>query len=131
MKRKNPAGMLVVLKRQAAFLFCTLLLPLNAFADSYLEQIQEAAAEVELDPQTKGESLSSKRVAVPANVTSDVPSGLSQTDFESFLQQRYFGSFAFYKKLNKSRKEKVYEAYGKKPQIGFIREKIKNYYLER
>jgi len=108
---------------------CFLIFPWCVIADSYLDLIEEAAGNIELDPENKAKSLGLKKEEPSVNPTRDFPLGMLYSDFETSLRQRYIGSFAFYNKLDKSRKMKVYEAYQSKPKIEYIRELIKDYYL--
>ena len=108
---------------------CFLFFPWCVIADSYLDLIEEAAGNIELDPGNKAKSLGLKKEEPSVNLTRDFPLGMLYSDFESSLRKKYIGSFAFYNKLDKSRKMKVYEAYQSKPKIEYIRELIKDYYL--
>lgn len=117
--------------RWSAVLLC-LLAQSPAFADAYLDALNSAADGLELDSKTTGEvspapSGENSAPSLPENM----PAGLSQNGFEVFLQKRFFGSFAFYEKLNKEGKQDVFNAYGGKPNIDFVRDQIKRQYLRQ
>ena len=105
-------------------------MPFTVSADAYLDAIQEAADGVNLDPATETESAAghSGSAGVAAK---GMPAGMAEKDFASFLQQKYLGSFAFYKKLSSSKKDRVFKAYADQPDIDFIRDQIKRQYLDR
>ena len=102
-----------------------------AFADAYLDALNSAADGLELDSKSTGETPASSDTESTPDTPENMPMGLSQDGFEVFLQKRFFGSFAFYEKLNKKSKQKVFNAYGGKPNIDFVRDQIKRQYLRQ
>ena len=109
-----------------------------ARADAYLDALQEAADKVRVDPLSTGSAddvaseasgLSGGRVA--SHVKGNIPRGLDLAGLESLLKQGYVGSYAFFKRLSDEQKQKVFAAYEARPEIGYIREQIKQQYLAR
>ncbi len=101
------------------------------FADAYLDALNSAADGLELDSKSAADSSASSDTESTQAVPDNMPKGLSQDGFEVFLQKRFFGSFAFYEKLDNDAKEKVFSAYGGKPNIDFVRDQIKRQYLRK
>ncbi len=64
-------------------------------------------------------------------VKADIPPGLDLAGLEGFLKQGFVGSYAFFKRLSDEQKQKVFAAYQERPEMAFIREQIKQQYLER
>lgn len=110
---------------------CACLHAIPASADAYLDALNAAADDVELDPNTKQEQQRSTNTGGSIAVGGGMPSGMSREDFEAYLQRRYIGSFAFYKKLNTDRKRRVYESYRERADIDYVRDQIKRQYLDR
>lgn len=99
--------------------------------DAYMDALQEAADDGEIDPNTK-ETLSTPGVEATDATTGDrLPGGMSNADFEAYLQKNYLGSYSFYNRMDSTRKTAIYEAYLKNPGIDFIRNEIKQKYLNR
>ena len=109
----------------------TVLAPQPARADAYLDALNSAASGVEVDPVGEGDTVSPNSEGAVAGVSEDMPKGLSREGFEAYLQKSFFGSFAFYGKLNEAGKQKVFEAYGSRANIDYVRESIKRQYLNR
>lgn len=110
-----------------------LLLTSSANADAFLDTIRKEVNAVELDPGSQRTAASDKtpaaRTAPENSVESDMPTDLSRSAFDAYLEQNYRGSFSFYHRLTDGQRSEVYQAYGKQPQIRFIRDKIKQTYL--
>ncbi len=109
-------------------------------ADPFLDAIQQEVHAVELDTRNQksitgrpvpGEApRSAATTAAPAEpVTADMPADMTREEFDAYLRQRYFGSYAFYRKLGRRRQNQIYRAYSKRPDIRFVREQIKQIYL--
>ena len=109
-------------------------------ADAFLDAIQQAVETAEIDTSNQ-KSLSNQPPATPTRhrpeaspqtgAKPDMPTDLSQQDFEAYLQKHYFGSFTFYRKLDTHKQQQVYEAYRQQPVIVFVRKKITDSYLNR
>ena len=115
-------------------------LPLDASgADAFLDAIQQEVDAVEIDPRNQ-KSLSNRAPATPtqhrpetrseSDVKPDMPTELSQQEFEAYLQKHYFGSFTFYRKLDSSKQQQIYQAYRQQPVIALVRKKITQSYLK-
>jgi len=105
----------------------TLLFSINAVAtdDAYLKMLEGEAEEVSLDKsgQLKGveqadgsskEGITKKNWTWEGDLEGDIlPSGLAQDEFASLLQQNFYGSFVFYRKLNSNDQDTVYYHYTK------------------
>ncbi|MGF1642012.1 MAG: hypothetical protein ACFCUJ_00100 [Thiotrichales bacterium] len=103
----------------------------GAVADAYLDSLKAAAEGVEVDPKTSKASSGADGSNTGGGPDTAIPTGLSQPDFESFLQQRYFGSFSFYKKLDAERQRSIYKAYADRPDVEHVRNEIKQQYLSK
>ena len=100
------------------------------FADAYLDALNSAASGLEVDPDSsEDENNATQSGSIGQASGANMPVGLSREGFEEFLEKRFFGSFAFYEKLNKQKQDRVFNAYGGKPNIRYIREQIKRQYL--
>jgi len=121
-------------------LMTTVGLPLDASgADAFLDAIQQEVDAVEIDPRNQ-KSLSNRAPATPtrhrpetrpeSDVKPDMPTELSQQEFEAYLQKHYFGSFTFYRKLDSSKQQQIYQAYRQQPVIALVRKKITQSYLK-
>ncbi len=96
-------------------------------ADPFLDTIQREVHAVELD--TRNQKSITGRPAPVEPATTDMPADMTREEFEAYLQQRYFGSYAFYRKLGRQRQDQIYRAYSERPDIRFVREQIKQTYL--
>ncbi len=112
---------------------CLALMPGISAADAYLDSLQKEASAVKVDPNTaQGQASAERGVASPgASSGSSLPPGLSRAEFEKHLEQKYFGSYSFYKKLDGERQERVYKAYTTRPDAEYIRQEIKQQYLSK
>lgn len=104
-----------------------LLFSMNAVAtdDAYLRMLEGEAEDVSLDKSgqlkdTEQADESSKEGIIKKNWTWEgdlegdiLPSGLAQDEFASLLQQNFYGSFVFYRKLNSNDQDTVYYNYTK------------------
>lgn len=100
-----------------------------ASGDAYLDALQEESDDGEVDPNTR--ELISASESSTTSAGENLPDGMSEADFEAHLQQNYLGSYSFYNRMDKKRKTAIYEAYLKNPGIEFIRNEIKQKYLNR
>ena len=109
-----------------------MLTPAVGCADAYLDALNSAAGGLEVDPVGEKVTAASKTGdAAPSSGGETLPAGMSKDGFERFLRKRFFGSFAFYEKLDKAGKNKVFKAYGSRPDMEYVREQIKRQYLSR
>lgn len=104
-----------------------LLFSMNTAAtdDAYLRMLEGEAEEVSLgksgqlkDAEQAGGSskdgITKKNWTWEGGLEGDVlPSGLAQDEFASLLQQNFYGSFVFYRKLNSNDQDTVYYHYTK------------------
>lgn len=112
-------------------MLCLAIQVLPASADAYLDALNDAADDIELDPNSKRPQQQSTNSAARVSVDGAMPAGMSQSDFETFLQRRFLGSYAFYQKLNSGAKTRVFEAYKGRAEIDYVRDQIKRQYLGR
>lgn len=111
---------------------CLALVPGLSLADAYLDSLQKEASAIKVDPNTaQGQAGATRGAAAGTSSTNSLPPGLSRADFESHLEQKYFGSYSFYKKLDAERQERVYKAYTTRPDAEYIRQEIKQQYLSK
>ncbi len=109
-----------------------------ALADAYLDALQEAADDIQVDPlSTSRESeagvatRAEREVVTPASIKGDIPGGMDLAGLSDFLKQGYVGSYAFFKRLSAEQKQAVFDAYLARPEIAHIRSQIKQQYLQR
>ncbi|MGF1546637.1 MAG: hypothetical protein ACFCUG_04890 [Thiotrichales bacterium] len=116
--------------RRVAAMALTMLLALGAHADAYLDSLKAAAEGIAVDPKTSSGRVGEGKGldGVPGTA---IPTGLTQPDFENYLQQRYFGSFSFYKKLDAERQSRIFKAYAERPEVEHVRNEIKQQYLSK
>ncbi len=119
----------------AGFLIIFLLLPGTVLADAYLDALKAAAGDVEVDPNSS-QAVTDPGSDSPATPTSGsdstaIQAGLSQDAFERYLQQNFLGSFSFYRRLDSNLKRQIFEAYQERPEIEYLRQQIKQRYLNR
>ncbi|MCW8828601.1 MAG: hypothetical protein OQK94_06055 [Gammaproteobacteria bacterium] len=121
-KRKGvdamPLGLLAVL------LLC--LTQSVTAATSYLQELEAEA--------TRGEDTEQGTSAAPSRFedsralvqnAENIEAGLSKEQFESSLQNAFYGSYLFYSTLDEGKKQRVYDDYNNDNNIESIRESIK------
>ncbi|MGM0593198.1 MAG: hypothetical protein ACQETD_01565 [Pseudomonadota bacterium] len=95
-----------------------------AGASSYLQELEmEAAKSSEAEKQPR------PSVDVPSTPEKEgekLEAGLSHEQFESTLQEGYYGSYLFYSTLEEGQQQSVYEDYQSDNSLDSIRESIKN-----
>ncbi len=108
-------------------------MPAVAVDDPYLKMLEAEAAATELDSdgQLKKQdnrkkpatSLFSGRSTLEGE---DLPKGLGQQEFEALLEKNFFGTYAFFRKLNSTDKNTVYHRYSKadKPDLENVRQNV-------
>ena len=108
-------------------------------ADAFLDLIKQEVDAVQLDPTAEHSITGAKptpgvqpqpQANPAAKATSDMPTGMSQDAFKTYLENRYMGSYSFYRKLDKADQQAIFQAYVKQPEIQFVRDKIKQIYLK-
>ena len=92
--------------------------------DEYLKMLEGEAADVQLDQsgqlKDKEQINQSSSVITKTNwkwegdlESNALPQGLAQDEFASLLKQNFYGTFAFYRKLNSVDQQTVYYHYSK------------------
>jgi len=117
----------------SAGLFCVLSSSVIA-EDAYMDAINAEAEGLSVDPGTESDN---QTTSVPGGgftggwdsegqslSEEGLERGLDQVDFEDALEEGFYGSYIFYKNLNKVKQNKVYEAYEKGADIEGLRELI-------
>ncbi len=128
--------------RVAVLLVAGTVTPSWVAADAFLDIIKQEVHAVEVDPVTRHsvngtpqprneKPAANPTAATASNNQADVPVKMTQAAFEEHLAKHYVGSFSFYRRLTPEKKAEVYAAYTDRPEIKFIREKIKQTYLNR
>jgi len=135
---------MVCYSRLLTAFFCILVLSFNAYADNdYLQMLETEAADLKLDQsgqiksgraeQEKQAKSTVKEKYTHANWKwngdlegDELPAGLAEDEFALLLEQRFYGTFVFYRKLNSNDKRTVYFHYRKapKPDLNNIRQDI-------
>ena len=94
-------------------------IPSFAADDAYLKMLNGEAEELELD-QSNQLKQEEKKTPVKKNVlfggelrSDEIPKGLLQDEFEAALQQNFYGTYVFFKKLDSTDKQTVYYRYNK------------------
>ncbi len=108
-------------------------MPAVATDDVYLKMIESEANSVELGgsgqlrkEDNKNKSAKSFFSGSGALEGEDLPKGLEQQEFESLLEENFFGTYAFFNKLNTTDKNTVYYRYSKaeKPGLENVRKNV-------
>lgn len=122
---------MVPFSRVIVICFCVaaLLCPYAVIAadSDYLKMLEGEVEELQLDQSGQFKGNEESVATASATATEDVviedwawkgelegdilPSGLNQDEFATILKQNFFGSFAFYRKLNSIDQETVYYHY--------------------
>jgi hypothetical protein len=108
--------------------------PALAADDAYLKMLEGEAASVELD-ETGQLKQQQKQQAAESNAfqwtgrelnEDSMPEGLDMDQFEAFLQENFYGTYMFFKKLNTTDKNTVHYRYSKasKPDVENVRQNI-------
>jgi len=115
------------------FLICYVL-PLTLFAsDPYTDALNAEANNITVDPDSKGKDNSNVRGNAPSpggwsnktqSIGEGLPPELSKEEFEGALRGNFYGSYAFYLRLDEQKQEEVYRFYQNNPSIGPVRERI-------
>ncbi|HFD87879.1 MAG TPA: hypothetical protein ENJ35_09425 [Gammaproteobacteria bacterium] len=110
----------------------------KALADAYLDALKDAAEEVSVDSLSRKQEIPGEitveSTAAGASVLTlqgDMPAGLDLPGLESYLKDRFVGSYTFFTRLSAERKQVVFQAYKSHPEIAHIRDEIKKQYLQR
>lgn len=105
----------------SAMIFSLLSFTVNA--DDYLKMIEGEAEDLSLDKSgqiqtsqpvanTSADGITKKDWAWEGDLDDDsIPAGLAQDEFATFLKQRYYGTFVFYRKLSSVDQNTVYYRY--------------------
>ena len=107
--------------------------PAVAADDAYLKMLEAEAATTRLD--SSGQLKKQDDRKKPANKLfsgngglegEELPKGLGQQEFESLLEKNFFGTYAFFRKLNSTDKNTVYYRYSKaeKPDLENVRKNV-------
>ena len=95
----------------------------------YLKSLESEASNLNLDSETKS---SEKKIKLfsgdlqgkQGGAITELLPGLTIEQFEIVLKNNYIGSYLFYKRLNESQQEEVYQFYKNNPDPQKVREKI-------
>lgn len=125
-----------------SFLLSTMCIAFQVSAsdDEYLKMLEGEAEDLRLDQrgQLKGkeevidiqsskESLSKTNWTWEGDLEGDIlPSGLAQNEFAALLEQNFYGTFVFYRKLSSIDRQTVHYHYSKKQkaELDSIRQEI-------
>ncbi len=121
--------------RKWVFVLICLSISSGVYADSYLDALESAADDLAVDPATTGGEAAEPdeqlvEDTAPETV-GDMPVGMDQAALELFLEEKYLGSYAFYKRLDVKGKSFIYKEYVNTPSIEHVRRKIKEIYLQQ
>jgi len=106
--------------------------PILATDDAYLKMLEREAANVQLDHSGQLKQEDIKRSAETTFEwngeieAENLPKGLAQHEFETFLQKYYYGTYVFFKKLSSTDKDTVYYRYSKAdiPGLANVRQNV-------
>jgi hypothetical protein len=116
-----------------------LVTPASAADDAYLKMLEGEAADVHLDKRGQLETADKDSSDVRKNSSENtviewngkiqgenLPNGLAQGEFEKFLQNNFYGTYVFFKKLNSIDKNTVYYRYSieEKPNLQNVRQNV-------
>ena len=121
-------------------IICIMLCAFNAAAsdDLYLKALEDEASELSLDIRSQKKDTVKHNTGADSNITEKqwawegeligdvLPKGLAQDEFATLLEQHFYGSFVFYRRLNVIDQESIYMKYKEyvKPDINSIRRAI-------
>jgi len=112
-----------------------------AFADAFLDAIKGEVDALQVDPASQ-KSMTGRRPATSSEAlrrkisqqripaVRDMPEAMTQQEFETYLRQHFLGSYAFYNRLSKRKKDRVYRNYLDRPELAYVKEQIKQAYLK-
>ena len=99
-------------------------------ADDYLSELDAEASKV--DPTVLGDEKDvAKTAAVESATSTSQGPEISRDNFESLLQDKYLGTYGFYKKLPERSRQEIYLEYSKGAPITEVRKKIVDRLLQR
>jgi hypothetical protein len=106
----------------------------QAADDAYLNMIEEEADDLLLDQSgqltikiKEKQNLVKKAFAWNGELQEEtIPAGLAMEQFEAYLQENFYGTYAFFNKLNTTDKNTVYYRYSqaRKPDLEFVRQNV-------
>ncbi len=86
--------------------------------DAYLRELESEAQEVRVDPKTDRtrpevvpESFTGSWGADKQKLEAGLPPGLGREAFDSALEERFYGSYIFYRDLPRKARDEVYNHY--------------------
>ncbi len=86
--------------------------------DAYLRELESEAQEVRVDPKTDRtrpevvpQSFTGSWGADKQNLEEGLPSGLGREAFDAALEERFYGSYIFYRDLPRQARDEVYNHY--------------------
>jgi hypothetical protein len=100
-------------------------------ADDYLSELDAEASKV--NPVSLGEEGGDTAKSDAVKSAASTPEGTagSRDQFESLLQEKYLGTYGFYKKLPERSRQEIYLEYSKGAPITEVRKKIVDRLLQR
>ena len=109
-------------------------MPVRAADDAYLDMLEDEADDSRLDQSSQVTATTAekqkpvkKAFVWNGELQQDtLPAGLAMEQFEAFLQDNYYGTYAFFNKLNTTDKKTVYHRYSQaeKPDLEFVRQHV-------
>jgi hypothetical protein len=108
-------------------------MPVQAADDAYLNMLADEAKDLQLDQSGQLAKKKEKKKSVKKAFTwngelqqETIPAGLAMEQFEAFLQENFYGTYAFFNKLNTTDKNTVYYRYSQaeKPDLEFVRQNV-------
>jgi len=106
----------------------------QAADDPYLNMLEDEADDLQLDQsgQLTKKTEEKQNLVKKASVWSGelqqetIPPGLAMEQFEAFLQENFYGTYAFFNKLDTTDKNTVYYRYSQalEPDLEFVRQNV-------
>jgi hypothetical protein len=102
-------------------------------ADPYLDALESEASGLAVDPASRPETRTHRRVKAPNGSNWSVehqglgealPGSLTREAFEEALKRNFYGTYVFYRKLHEPNRQAVYRFYQEHPSVEEIRSTI-------
>ncbi len=130
--------MAIVCRWRLSFFSLLCLLSFGVPADDYLKMLENEAADLKLDQSGQIEKTQPVQAPDKEVITKTqwnwegelegdkLPTGLSNEAFSSLLQQHFYGTYVFYRKLNSNDKKTLFYHYSqsREPDLDDVRKDI-------
>lgn len=99
--------------------------------DDYLKALESEATKIDAEPERSESVTGAGDVAVASAADSTPGSGVTREQFESLMQDKYRGTYVFYRQLQPHTQEEIFSEFEKGVPIAELRDKVVERYLQR